>query len=46
MRYEIDIRRAIRSHLTMGIADGTVFLDGEKIYQAKDMKVGLIVPAA
>ena len=46
VRYEIDIRRAIRSHLTMGIADGTVFLDGEKIYQAKDMKVGLIAAAA
>jgi 3-hydroxyacyl-[acyl-carrier protein] dehydratase/trans-2-decenoyl-[acyl-carrier protein] isomerase len=34
VRYEIDIRRAIRSHLTMGIADGSVFLDGEKIYSA------------
>jgi 3-hydroxyacyl-[acyl-carrier protein] dehydratase/trans-2-decenoyl-[acyl-carrier protein] isomerase len=42
VRYEIDIRRAIRSHLTMGIADGSVFVDGEKIYQAKDMKVGLM----
>ena len=41
VRYEIDIRRAIRSRLTMGIADGSVFLDGEKIYTAKDMKVGL-----
>ena len=41
VRYEIDIRRAIRSRLTMGIADGSVFLDGEKIYEAKDMKVGL-----
>jgi 3-hydroxyacyl-[acyl-carrier protein] dehydratase/trans-2-decenoyl-[acyl-carrier protein] isomerase len=41
VRYEIDIRRAIRSKLTMGIADGSVFLDGEKIYTAKDMKVGL-----
>jgi 3-hydroxyacyl-[acyl-carrier protein] dehydratase/trans-2-decenoyl-[acyl-carrier protein] isomerase len=41
VRYEIEIRRAIRSRLTMGIADGSVFLDGEKIYSAKDMKVGL-----
>ena len=41
VRYEIEIRRAIRSRLTMGIADGSVFLDGEKIYTAKDMKVGL-----
>ncbi len=42
VRYEIEIRRAIRSRLTMGIADGSVFLDGEKIYTAKDMKVGLM----
>jgi 3-hydroxyacyl-[acyl-carrier protein] dehydratase/trans-2-decenoyl-[acyl-carrier protein] isomerase len=41
VRYEIDIRRAIRTRLVMGVADGSVFLDGEKIYTAKDMKVGL-----
>jgi len=46
VRYEIDIRRAIRSSLVMGIADGTMFLDGEKIYQAKDLKVGLFKPGA
>ncbi|MEP7209695.1 MAG: bifunctional 3-hydroxydecanoyl-ACP dehydratase/trans-2-decenoyl-ACP isomerase [Alphaproteobacteria bacterium] len=44
IRYEIDIRRAIRARLVMGIADGAVFLDGEKIYQAKDLKVGLFKP--
>jgi 3-hydroxyacyl-[acyl-carrier protein] dehydratase/trans-2-decenoyl-[acyl-carrier protein] isomerase len=41
VRYEIDIRRAIRARLVMGVADGSVFVDGEKIYTAKDMKVGL-----
>ena len=41
VRYEIDIRRAIRAKLVIGIADGAVFLDGEKIYQANDLKVGL-----
>jgi 3-hydroxyacyl-[acyl-carrier protein] dehydratase/trans-2-decenoyl-[acyl-carrier protein] isomerase len=41
VRYEIEIRRAIRSRLVMGVADGSVFLDGEKIYEAKGMKVGL-----
>jgi 3-hydroxyacyl-[acyl-carrier protein] dehydratase/trans-2-decenoyl-[acyl-carrier protein] isomerase len=46
VRYEIDIRRAIRASLVMGVADGTVYLDGEKIYQAKDLKVGLRTPAA
>jgi len=42
VRYEITIRRAIRARLVMGIADGTVFLDGKEIYQAKDLKVGMI----
>ena len=46
VRYEINIRRAIRSTLVMGIADGTVSMDGEKIYQAKDLKVGLSRPVA
>jgi 3-hydroxyacyl-[acyl-carrier protein] dehydratase/trans-2-decenoyl-[acyl-carrier protein] isomerase len=45
VRYEIDIRRAIRASLVMGIADGVLFLDGEKIYEAKDLKVGLFKPA-
>ena len=42
VRYEIEIRRAIRARLVMGIANGSVFLDGEKIYQASDLKVGMI----
>jgi len=42
--YDIAIRRAIRSKLVMGIADGTVSVDGEIIYQAKDLKVGLFRP--
>ena len=44
VKYEIDIKRAIRSRLVMGIADGRVFADGELIYQAKDLKVGLFKP--
>lgn len=46
VRYEIDIRRAIRASLVMGIADGVLLLDGEKIYEAKDLKVGLFKPAS
>lgn len=45
VRYEIDIKRAIRSRLVMGVADGSVFVDDEKIYQAKDLKVGLVIQA-
>jgi 3-hydroxyacyl-[acyl-carrier protein] dehydratase/trans-2-decenoyl-[acyl-carrier protein] isomerase len=46
VRYDISIRRAIRSKLVMGIADGSVSVDGEIIYQAKDLKVGLFKPEA
>ena len=42
VRYEIDIKRAIRARLAMGIADGKVFADDQLIYEAKNMKVGLI----
>ncbi len=46
VRYEISIKRAIRGRLVMGIADGQVFADDQKIYQAKDLKVGLFKPEA
>jgi 3-hydroxyacyl-[acyl-carrier protein] dehydratase / trans-2-decenoyl-[acyl-carrier protein] isomerase len=46
LRYEIDIKRAIRARLVMGIADGSVYLDGEKIYDAKGMRVGLTRPGS
>jgi len=44
VRYEIDIKRAIRRKLVLGIADGRMFADGELIYQAKDLRVGLFIP--
>jgi 3-hydroxyacyl-[acyl-carrier protein] dehydratase/trans-2-decenoyl-[acyl-carrier protein] isomerase len=46
VRYEINIRRAIRAKLVMGIADGVVSVDGTPIYEARDLKVGLFKPAA
>ena len=39
--YKIDIKRFINRKLVMGIADGRVEADGETIYEAKDLKVGL-----
>ena len=36
------MRRVRRGRLVLGIADGRVFADGEKIYTAKDMRVGLV----
>lgn len=39
--YGVDIRRIMRSKLSLGIADGWVDADGEIIYRASDLKVGL-----
>jgi 3-hydroxyacyl-[acyl-carrier protein] dehydratase/trans-2-decenoyl-[acyl-carrier protein] isomerase len=42
IEYKIHIKRIKRSPLGMGIADGYVLLNGEIIYEAIDLKVGLI----
>ena len=39
--YQIDIKRVIARGLIMGIADGTVSVDGRAIYTAKGLRVGL-----
>lgn len=39
--YGVDLKRVMRSKLVLGIGDGWVEADGEVIYQAKDLKVGL-----
>jgi 3-hydroxyacyl-[acyl-carrier protein] dehydratase/trans-2-decenoyl-[acyl-carrier protein] isomerase len=39
--YNINIKRVMRSKLVLGIADGWLSTDGEIIYRAKDLKVGL-----
>lgn len=40
--YCLDIKRVIaRSQLTVGLADGRVIADGQTIYQAAELKVGL-----
>ena len=41
IRYRIEMKRVIDRKLKLGIADGTMFCDGEAIYQATDMRVGL-----
>jgi 3-hydroxyacyl-[acyl-carrier protein] dehydratase/trans-2-decenoyl-[acyl-carrier protein] isomerase len=42
--YHLHIKRLIERRLVMGIADGEVICDGEPIYSAKDLKVGLFKP--
>lgn len=39
--YKIQIKRVIERKLVLGIADGSVAVDGREIYTAKDLRVGL-----
>ena len=44
VRYVIDLKRVINRRLVLGIADGHVEADGQTIYTAKDLRVGLFRP--
>ncbi|MEH6651021.1 MAG: 3-hydroxyacyl-[acyl-carrier-protein] dehydratase FabA [Motiliproteus sp.] len=39
--YHLELKRVIERKLVMGIADGTLSVDGREIYSAKDLRVGL-----
>ena len=39
--YKLNLKRLIQRKLVMGIADGSVYVDGKEIYFAKNLKVGL-----
>ncbi len=41
VEYGIDFKRVMRGRLVLGIADGWLKADGETIYQASDLRVGL-----
>jgi 3-hydroxyacyl-[acyl-carrier protein] dehydratase/trans-2-decenoyl-[acyl-carrier protein] isomerase len=41
VEYHIEFKRVIERKLIMGIADGKMLVDGESIYEAKDLRVGL-----
>lgn len=41
VEYGIDFKRVLRGRLVLGIADGYVKADGEIIYVANDLRVGL-----
>ena len=41
VRYGIDFKRILKSKLILGIANGWVEADGEIIYKAQDLRVGL-----
>lgn len=42
--YRLDIKRVFSSRLVMGIADGSLAVDGREIYTARDLRVGLFQP--
>src|SRR4051812_44711734 len=39
--YGVDFKRVFRSKLVLGIADGFLEADGRRIYEVKDLRVGL-----
>ncbi len=44
VKYHIDLKRVINRRLVLGIADAIMQADGEVIYKAKDLRVGLFQP--
>lgn len=45
VRYEVDMRRTMKRPMILGIGDGLMFADDRKIYEAKDLRVGLFSDA-
>ena len=39
--YHLNLKRIIMRRLVLGVADGIMKVDGETVYRAKDLKVGL-----
>jgi 3-hydroxyacyl-[acyl-carrier protein] dehydratase/trans-2-decenoyl-[acyl-carrier protein] isomerase len=44
--YGVDFKRIFKSKLNLGIADGWLEADGKRIYEVKEMRVGLFGSAA
>ncbi len=44
VEYQLDIRRVMTGRLTMGIANARLLADGEQIYSAEGLRVGLFLP--
>ena len=41
VEYQVDLKRVINRRLVLGIGDGLLKADGETIFTAKDLRVGL-----
>ena len=46
LEYFVDLKRVIRRNLILGIADGHLKADGNIVYMAKSLRVGLIGSSA
>jgi len=46
LEYGVDVKRVMRSKLTLGIGDGWVKADGEQIFSAQGLRVGLFTDEA
>lgn len=46
VEYIVNLKRTMMRKLTLGIADGILKADGEPIYHARDLRVGLFSPEA
>ena len=44
VQYVVDVKRVILRRLKMAIADGVMTADGQVVYQATDLRVGLFAP--
>ncbi len=42
LRYHINVRRLIKRAVVLAIADGTAELDGERVFEATKLRVGLL----
>jgi 3-hydroxyacyl-[acyl-carrier protein] dehydratase / trans-2-decenoyl-[acyl-carrier protein] isomerase len=42
LTYKINMKRVILRKLVMGVADGLVFCDDKQVFEATDLKVGLV----
>lgn len=42
--YGVDLKRVFKGKLVLGIADGWLEADGRRIYEARDLRVGLFKP--
>ena len=45
VEYGVDLKRVFKGKLVLGIGDGWLKADGETIYTASDLKVGLFQPS-